>query len=371
MIDIRRYFCFPQTYSEGRKWFTQAVDNVGGKIERFVNPHALGPDGEELSTDVAMIGDPFARKIFLSISGTHGQEYFCGAATQLNWLVGEGPKTLPKGIAVCLVHAHNPYGAAHFSRANENYVDLNRNYLDNSKPLRPNPYYRDVHELLFTDDMDAHILDEVMERFDDYMENTDPHIAMTALGGGQNTHPTGMIYCGESEQWSTTTIKAVVSKYLTHAEKVAIIDWHTGLGSFGEASLLMDLPSDTEEYRWGCAWWGKPQNTDAIYDAGVMPEFVGHVNDGIANDLRQYGVTVANTVIEFGTVDNRTVIPALLIDRWLRFKCRDLNAPHAVAMRVMMMERFNPSQYPWRRSVLDKSARYYANTIRGLNSWGT
>jgi len=61
-----------------------------GSLSTAINPLALGPAGEELATDLAWFGPADAERVFVSISGTHGQEYFCGAATQLNWIAEGG-----------------------------------------------------------------------------------------------------------------------------------------------------------------------------------------------------------------------------------------------------------------------------------------
>lgn len=366
---VRPAECFAEDYSQGRRWFSEAVRAANGELDSRVHPVAKARDGGELSIDVAWFGPRDANRVFVSISGTHGLEYYAGAAGQLSWILSAGPKHLPEGVAVCLIHALNPYGAAHFSRGNEHFVDLNRNYQTFESPVRSNPYYEELHTILFTADVSEGIFAKVMDEYDAFMARTDPELAMTAMGGGQDSHPDGLIFSGTQEEWSTRTLRSIVSEYLLRAEKVALIDWHTGLGPFAKPTVLLELPNHTESYRWACTWWDKPQDVSVIYDAGVLPDFVGHVNTGIADELRQHGITVANTVIEFGTVDNRTVIPALLVDRWLRFECTDRDSPHAVKWQTIMMERFNPSQDSWRRSVLSESNRLYESTIRGLAAW--
>ena len=55
-------------------------------------------------------------------------------------------------VAVLLVHAVNPYGFSHLRRANEDHIDLNRNFLDFSRPLSKNAGYGELHgELLPTE----------------------------------------------------------------------------------------------------------------------------------------------------------------------------------------------------------------------------
>ncbi len=368
-MDYKKYRCFPSTYAEGRDWFTEAVAKQSGKHERFVHPEAKGPASSELSTDIGWFGPENAEKLFISISGTHGQEYFAGTATQLSWLASDGPQQLPDDVAVCLVHAHNPYGAAHFSRGNENFVDLNRNYQTFENPVRPNPLYQKLFDILFTSDLNDHLLDDVMANYHKFMESEDGKAAMTAMGGGQDTHPSGTIYCGTNQEWSTKTLRRIIDKYCSKAKTVALIDWHTGLGEHGEFTVLQELAPDTEEYRWACAWWAGPLRADTIYEAGVMPDFIGHVCDGVAEQLRERGATVVQTVIEMGTFDNDAVIKALLIDRWLRFECDDRSSPDAVSLRTKMMEWLSPSLPDWQRKICRDSLPFYERSIQGLANW--
>ena len=368
-MDYQKYRCFPSSFSEGRDWFAEAVTQKSGTHERFVHPHAKGPDDGELSMDIGWIGNRDADKLFIAISGTHGQEYFAGAATQLSWLASDAPDDLPDDVAVLLVHAFNPYGAAHFSRGNENFVDLNRNYQLFDQPVRPNPLYQKLFDILFTPDLDDHILDDVMASYHEFMKSEDGKAAMTAMGGGQDTHPSGTIYCGTEQEWSTLTLRDAVDRYCGKAKKVALIDWHTGLGDYGEFTVLQELAPDSEEYRWACAWWAGALDVDKIYDEGVMPDFIGHVSDGVADQLRDGGAQVVQSVIEMGTFDNDAVIKALLIDRWLRFECNDKNAPEAVALRTKMMEWLSPALPDWQRAVAEKSQSFYQRTIAGLVNW--
>lgn len=366
---IERYHCFPESYEEGRRWFVTLTDDRAAQCETYTNPHATGPNEAVLTTELAWFGPKDAAKVFVSICGTHGQEYFAGAAGQLHWLNSGGPETLPNDLAVCLIHAHNPYGAAYLSRGNENFVDLNRNYFPANSKVRANPLVDDLFSLLFTQEMNEHVLDEVMTRFYQFVEDNDTQAVMTAMGGGQDTHPRGILYCGAGDEWSTQTLRKIVQSYLLQAKKVAVIDWHTGLGDYGSLTVLNEMEPDSDAFRWACAWWGGPEGRDALLKREHQPDYIGHVHKGVADDLKAQDIACAHAVMEFGTFDNEGVLAALMVDRWLRFECQDLESQHAVLMRAKMLERLNPSMPSWRRSVVEKSADMYTRTISGLTTW--
>ena len=362
---IRKYWCFPETLGEGRKWFVQAVAENGGEVETATLPSFEGPGGERLSTEVAWFGRRNASNVFLSIAGTHGQEYFCGAAGQLGWITSGGPQALDADTAVCLVHAHNPYGAAWISRGNENFVDLNRNYMEFNAPVRPNRLYGELYELLFTKEISEHILDDVMAGFYRFLEENDNFEVLTAMGGGQDTHPKGTIYCGTEPEWSTRNLRSVVDEYFGEAQRVAVIDWHTGLGEPAVATALEEQEPGSSANHWARKYW-KTDEAEKDLEGPEVPDYVGQVWKGTSKDIAAKGATVVGTVVEIGTVGNQSVLAALLIDRWLRFECDDPMSPFAVQYRTKMIERLNPSRPEWRAAALESMAAVYEQTIAGL-----
>jgi hypothetical protein len=97
---------------------------------------------------VARLGPDDASKIVMTISSTHGVEGYCGSGFQIDWLAGVGASGLPKGTAALFVHAINPYGFAWTRRVTEEGNDLNRNYVDHSKPYPVNEGYFEIADAL-------------------------------------------------------------------------------------------------------------------------------------------------------------------------------------------------------------------------------
>ena len=359
---------FSETYADARTAFLTETARGGGQLVSTVNPHAVGPAGEALATDFAWFGQAEARRVMVAISGTHGQEFFAGAATQLAWLRADGPAKLPADVAVCLVHAHNAYGAAHLSRTNENNVDLNRNWFDHAAPRAPNTRYGELDAILFQDELNEAIIDEAVTGFFAWADCRTREELFEALDNGQQSHPGGIIYCGVEAQWATTNLKAYAKAHLGHAERVALIDWHTGLGAFGQPLVMADLEPASDEARWAAAWWGVKLSAEKA----AIP-FVGQnggfIKIGLADDLRAMGATVASAVIEWGTYDTAAIMKALIIDRWLRFRCDDPMGVRAAIWRTRMMELLNPSAPEWRKAVADKGGEIYNDTICGLDLW--
>ena len=365
--DIAKHFCFPTTYDEGARWFAALAEQCGATLETATLPDHQGPNGEALRTLTAWLGDPDAPKVLLHICGTHGQEYFSGAAVQLDWLLNDA-QNLPSDVAVCLVHAHNPYGAAYMSRGNENFVDLNRNYFLGEINVRPNPLYAELWAMLEIKAADQHTLDNAINGFYQFVEENDEQAAMTAMGGGQNTHPSGILYCGREREWSTVRLQDLVERELSSRAAVVVMDWHTGLGQFAEPTVLCRMPQSAVMAKWAEAVW------DATHEASKLegpeqPDYVGEIHSGIFSQLEAHGVPCADTVVEIGTMDNTSVLQALLIDRYLRFEVDEVDSAWAGSLRSKMAERLNPSLVSWREQSLNASRGIFSRTISGLAEW--
>ncbi|NQV10959.1 MAG: DUF2817 domain-containing protein [Cyanobacteria bacterium] len=113
-----------------------AAGAAGARLTSHRLPGQLGPDGELLCIDVALLaGEAPPRAMLLLISGTHGVEGFCGSGVQVSYLTDRLHDAFPPGTATLLIYALNPYGFAWRRRVNEDSIDRNRNFRDFNVPL--------------------------------------------------------------------------------------------------------------------------------------------------------------------------------------------------------------------------------------------
>jgi hypothetical protein len=360
------YDCFASSYALARAKFLKAATDAGGDVHSFVHPEKKTPEGAPLAIDVACFGERTAPRRALFISGTHGQEGFSGSAVQVGWMKEGGPSTLPKDLGVVLVHGLNPYGFAHFTRTTENNVDLNRNFIDRTAGLVPaNPHYETLHDDLligqWTDQENARV-DAALARF------TDSHGRDTlfdTLARGQYRHPDGLMYGGKDREWSNRTLETIVQDTLAGAEKVAFIDWHTGIGDYGKPFFLCFNEPGSGLFARACHWWGK-DNVDGVRPHGMeRPNYTGLVFHGVQRFLgnRQ----MCGAVIEFGTrgVHMRRV---LRLDQWLR-RQEDLDPDVRAGLQADMMDAFCPFDGQWRRDTLAAGLKLTGQAITGLVAW--
>jgi hypothetical protein len=223
---------FAADYSEARDKFLAAARVAGAVTYRYDNP-AKGPRGEALSTDVARLGPDDASRAVVTISSTHGVEGYCGSGFQVDWLASIGAAGLPKDTTAVFIHAINPYGFAWTRRVTEEGNDLNRNYVDHSKPYPTNEGYLEIADFLVPRDLSQAVVAAAEAKLAAYRKKVGDVAYFRAVSGGQYSHPDGMFFGGGGPSWSNRTLHAITDRFLKGRQDVAVIDFHTGLGPYG------------------------------------------------------------------------------------------------------------------------------------------
>jgi hypothetical protein len=110
---------FCENYVEARQAFHEAAKSIGAILEAHTHP-LKGPDGGNLTMDVAVVGEALAPSVLVLLSAVHGAEGCWGSAAQVSAMRSEALATgrLGKAIRVVLIHAVNPHGFAYRRRVN-------------------------------------------------------------------------------------------------------------------------------------------------------------------------------------------------------------------------------------------------------------
>lgn len=340
-------------YVDARRRFRETALAAQGELATYEHPDATGPSGEKLSIDVALWGRRGAHKALLVISGTHGQELFAGSAIQAQWM-SAAARAPDDDTLYLLVHALNPYGAAHLTRTNENNVDLNRNFLRQFPVEAPTPVDEDVFRELcpaeLAENVSAYFADALVRLIDKHGQAS----AMHALDAGQYCLPTGLMYGGTTREWSSRRLEELLGHYLADVGKVACVELHTGLGSYAEPYFMCFGDSEGRAAR----WWDVQPSSDVPYR--------GLVFDGVRQALPH--AIVSGGIVEFGTYPINDVAAAIMIDRWIRFE--SARQPALVeARRAWMMERLNPQDASWQTQVRIRGTHAIDSAVKGLRAW--
>lgn len=339
---------FAQSYAEARTKFVAAASAGGLALERYIHPHARGAEGEELSLDCARLGPAQSERLVVLSSGTHGVEGFCGSGIQVALLHDAEFLTRARasGATVLLVHAANPYGFSHWGRTNEDNIDLNRNFIDHSRPPPANAAYAEVHPLLATaewppdPDSEAGIARYIAER--------GQFAFQAAVSGGQYEFPDGLFYGGRAPSWSNRTLRKVLAAHRAGTRCLRWIDFHTGLGPYGHGELIHAGRDDDAELARAIALWGG--EVKSIYKGtSASARLEGLLVFAACDELPQAELT--GCALEFGTLPVMQVLQALRAENWLR---RHAGAPHAerAMLRRQVRDAFYCDAENWKAMVV-------------------
>lgn len=356
---------FSDSYAEARAAFLAVAEVRDAAVISTVHPTERGAQGEDLAIDIAVFGEANAEKSLLLVSGTHGQEAFLGSALQIEFLRSV---QIPAGINIVAVHALNPWGFSHLSRTDEANIDLNRNFGDFGKPVLDDLYPM-LFEALCPDDWTEETVDWSGVREQVTREHGVQRM-VTALAGGQSAEPRGLTYTGTAPSWSRNVVADVLPRVLGSVKKVAFIEWHTGLGEYGELSHMCQLEPGSEGYDRAFAWMGDtaraPFADTSDISQGKSPSYSGMFTSWLPTTVPD--AQWAGFLIEVGTVDNLTVQDSVRIDWWLKFG-RGESYMTRDDMRHTMMEALNPTAPAWRAKAMRNGLDAQLRALRGLEQW--
>ena len=360
---------FAPTYADARRRFVAAAQARSLAVEGHVHPHARGARDEELSIDVVLLGDPHAPALLVITSAMHGVEGFGGSGCQVALLAepmvaaamhgGVGAATRGD-VAILFVHAVNPYGFSHLRRANEDNVDLNRNFRDFRVKPTPNEGYAAVHALLVPDEwpptadntaaLGAHLARHGAARM------------QAAVSSGQSEFPAGLFYAGQAPAWSNSVLRDILRRHGAGRARLAWIDLHTGLGAWGHGERIHSGPNDAAAIARNRAWYGDDVTT--VYDGtSTSAEASGVAYDAALASCP--GAQYTGIVVEFGTQPLERILQGLRADQWLA------NHPGtddllADAIRRQMRESFYGDSDAWRGLVYGQARATVLQALRGL-----
>ena len=352
---------FSADYGEARSKFRLAAAEAGAQLDRIAHP-LTGPRGEDLSVDVAWLGPREAERILVTFSAVHGVEGFCGSGAQVDWLRrGEG-RDLPADVAVMHVHAVNPYGFAWLRRMTEENVDLNRNWIDFAAERPRNPGYEALADVLNPADWSPESQARTRQVMTDYGREHGPSALVEAASGGQYVDPKGIFYGGDAPVWAQRTLTRLLCERLQRARRVAVIDFHTGLGPWGYGEpIIVEGPGDPA-YARARDWFGAAITSMAKGEAAIS-KVSGDTLEGVPRLLRH--AEVACVALEFGTLPGPKVLNAIRADNWLHVH-GDPAGPEAVAIKAEIRAAFYGDRPDWKGMILGQALATSRQALSGL-----
>jgi hypothetical protein len=198
--------------------------------------------------------------------------------------------------------------------------------------------------------------------FDAYAQKHGAYGLQGAISSGQYTHADGIFFGGAKQTWSNRTIRVIARQELSHARKVGIIDFHTGLGPFGHGELICAVPPTSKSFPRAKAWYGD-EMTSPEGGTSTSAIVVGIMTDAFPQELPD--ALVVPLAIEYGTYSVPEVLGAVRADNWLHHR-GDLKSPLARELKADMKERFFPAGDKWREMVWARADQTIGWALKGL-----
>jgi len=354
--------CFAKSYAEARERFVAAVRTRGLPLESHLLPELRGIEGEPLAMDVARAGDAAAPGLLVLLSATHGIEGYCGSGCQIA-LLEDGAflrEVDAAGAAVLFVHALNPHGFSFGRRVNEDNVDLNRNFRDFASPAQPNAAYAEIHPLVLPETWPPAPAHEA--RLGAWIAAHGERAFQAAVSGGQYEYPGGLFFGGAQPTWSNRTLRAVLRQHAAARARLAVIDFHTGLGPRGHGEKIYNGRAVAADVARTREWWGA-EVTSFLDGTSSSAPLVGINGCAIADECP--GVPYASIALEYGTLPLRETFEALRADHWLH-NHPDAPAALRASIRRQMRDAFYTDADDWKAQVVAQARTAVATALARL-----
>lgn len=351
---------FPDHYAAARqRWLEHTVKLPCHTQRRSYRCAGSGPEGEELFTDAVWIGSENASRVLVLIGGTHGIEGFAGSAIQIDQLglIAAGHVVIPDNTAVLMIHALTPWGYAWQRRCDADGVDLNRNAIDFSRPLPENKDY----DLL----KDVFYLENAAQRKIALAEFEQQHgrIALEkAVSAGQYSDPSGPFYGGKAPAHGWLVCEDLMRQYTLQERDLAVIDLHTGLGSYGYGEVICDHQPNSIGARTAGHWYGDSVALPLLGTSSSVPKtgLLDYAWHAIMNKRSCY------ITLEFGTFSTDQLFEILLRDHQLW--AQSDNEPARLEHSKIMRRHFCPNDQAWQEMVLFRARQVIAQGLQGVSS---
>ena len=359
-MAVRDYFS--GDYSEARRKFRDAATRAGAALATYLNPNVKGPNGEELATDVARLGPRDASRVLVTISATHGAEGFAGSGAQVGGFDAGLGRELPADTALLAIHAINPYGFAWLRRVTEDNVDLNRNFVDHGGPLPRNPGYDELADAICPGEWQDAARAVAQKQLEGYARKHGPAALQAAITAGQYNHADGVFYGGERPTWSRETLLKIVSEHAAGARRLAVIDFHTGLGPWGYGEPIVTHAPNTPGLARARQWYGD-RITSPVLGNSTSADVRGDILTGLEH--RHAGIDFTCLALEYGTLSLQQVLDAVRADNWLHAH-GDVGSPQGREIKAMVRDAFYGDKDDWKGMIFEQAIAAERNALRGL-----
>lgn len=347
--------CFSPTYESARDRFSKSATDAGARLDQ-IELDVSGPNEENLTINMAWLGAERPERVLLHTSGLHGVEGFAGSAIQIQLL--QQPPPLSDRDALVLVHGINPYGMAWLRRVNEANVDLNRNFPAPADPFEGAPDGDPKLNALLNPESPPQRFDLFYLRLGWCILRYGLNELTQAVAGGQYRYPMGLFFGGHKFEEGPVLLLDWLKSHCESAERIGVIDVHTGLGKYGVDSLLVSHGPDTEIFKRLQSQLGN--RIETLDPRGVAFRVRGLFVDALERELPHVWACM---IQEFGTFNVFRMLKALREEnRWHHYGQKE-QLDHSAKQQLLQV--FCPDDDRWRREILTRG-RELVNEVAAM-----
>jgi Protein of unknown function (DUF2817) len=343
---------FSFDYVNARTRFLSCAQELKYRLHQYPIDET-GPNGEDLTIDVAILGESHPKKAVIISSGIHGVEGFFGSAVQLalleNFLYNWSP---PSGCSLILIHALNPYGFAKRRRVNEDNVDLNRNFLLPNEEYRGSPEkYKDLNTF-FNPASPPSSFEPFFLKVLVLIARYGMARLNNTLPVGQYDFPLGLFFGGDKPSKTYRILEANLPLWIGNATDVIHLDFHTGLGQKATYKLYLEEPIYSKRYEWLAEKFG----TDVVEAQASIPGSSNYSMRGSLGKWCKAKFPHCNynfLIAEFGTYNLLRVVEALRAENRAHWWGKQDDSYFERA-KQRLVEVFAPAEASWREVVVSQ-----------------
>lgn len=348
------------------RWRTAAILRRA-RLESY-EIDAVAPSDERLTIDIAIFGNPSARKTLVISSGLHGVEGLFGSAVQLAMIEEYlANQQLSSDLAIVMVHMLNPFGCAWYRRWNEENIDLNRNFLVGDEVYQGCPPAYSSLDSFLNPRSSPSKLEPFLLKSLGLIGRYGMSTLKSTLPVGQYDFPKGLFFGGNEPSQTQKILTTHIRTWLGAAQQVIHLDLHSGLGKWGTYRLFAELTQAAPRYKWlsehfvdeASPWESRILTVDPD-DLVYQPR--GTFGRWCQSEFtdRRYDFLLA----EFGTYSMLRVLKALRAENRVHWwgKVGDESYHRA---KQELLEVFVPSSLQWRKIALERGMDL---CVRGINA---
>ncbi|MEO0331213.1 MAG: DUF2817 domain-containing protein [Bacteroidota bacterium] len=341
---------YPADYGAARTRFRELATEKGWEF------YALPVDeASDLFIDIALWRGS-SKKLVIHSSGVHGVEAFPGSAVQCTFLdTWIAASNLP---SIALIHCVNPFGMYHLRRWNAQNIDLNRNFLASFDILPTNPLYNQVSSFL-NPSASGQLVFFKLRALKLIIKYSFSQLQQ-AIAQGQYYDPRGLFFGGEQQATETGLLCSFFRQHLSEYQIIRGIDFHTGLGGFGQSSFYLESASEEQK-----------QQAESLLDQSVIL-----AQDGKDQSYQTQGSLVAYLeqfyashdflmlTQEIGTLGPVKILQSLREENYYYQHQSDRRQASSIRLR----DAFSPKDDQWKKKAVQaglESLRQLINDLFG------